>query len=148
MSDETQVARIYKVLPSEFKAAEFDIKQYSAIVPAGTQFQALVENPASWAHVARDLAEDDIIHIRTKDHAWYGRVYVLKVEKQTAKVHPIEYHEFPKGAAVPPEYFVEFGGRHKWRIVRTSDRTVIEHSFSSEADAAARANEISKKLAA
>jgi hypothetical protein len=147
MSEDTQVST-FKILPSQFQVAEFAIKQYAVKLPPGTSFDAIRDKPEAWAHIAVNLAEDDIIHVSTKDRAFYARVYVLSVQKQAAKVHVLEYHELPKGEAVPPQYRVEFGGRHKWRVMRNSDNAVMEHGFGSEADAAEHAATLGKKLAA
>ena len=149
MSEETKDNPVYKVLPSEFGLIEHQIRQHVVTVRAGVPFSAVRDNPATWAHIASRLADGDIIHVRTKDSAYYARLYVLTVHKQAAKVHVLEYTQFPKPAITGPnEYVVEWGGRHKWRILRTSDRTVMEFGFGSEAEAIEHANELNKKFAA
>jgi hypothetical protein len=151
MSDETskKAEPIYKVLPSEFGLAEHQIRQHCVTARAGTPFEAFRSNPATWAHIAGKLSDGDIIHVRTRDCAYYARLYVLTVHKQAAKVHVLEYLECPRAVITGPnEYIVEWGGRHKWRVMRTSDRAVMEHGFASEAEAVAHANELNKQLAA
>jgi hypothetical protein len=148
MSEQTsEVKHTYKVLPGDFKGAEFELKQYAVKIRAGVAFDAIKDNPATWAHIAGKLADGDIIHVRTEDRAYYARLIVLTVQKQAAKVHVLEYHELPKGA-VPKEYIVAFGGRHKWRVLRAADKVVMEHGFATQEEAAAHADELSKKLAA
>lgn len=148
MSEETQKTP-YKVMPSEFGLAEHQIRQHCATIRAGVPFSAIKDNPAAWTHTASRLADGDIIHVRTRDSAYYARLYVTNVHKQAAKVQVLEYVEFAKPSVeAPKEYFVEWAGRHKWRVVRSSDRTVMEHGFGSEAEASEHAAELASKIAA
>ena len=158
MSEETSIKNVeapkppsaYKVLPSEFGLAEHQIRQHVATIRAGVPFSAVKDDPATWAHLASKLTDGDIIHIRTKDCAYYARLYVTRVHKQAAKTRVLEYHDFGDTNATigPSEYMVEWAGAHKWRVVRSTDRTVIEYGFGTRTEADEHAKILTKQLAA
>jgi hypothetical protein len=138
----------HKILPHDFRGADFDIKQYSVNIRAGVPFDVIKDNPSTWAHVANKLADGDVIHVRTEDRAYYARLLVLSVTKQSAKTYVLEYHDLPRGVAVPKGYVAAWGGREKWRVMRVADNAVMASGFPTEAEAAAHAEQIAKSLAA
>lgn len=150
MSEDTQV-KSYKVLPSEFSEARYTTNRWSITARAGTPYEAILGDPAYWAHIATKLKQCDIIEVHAQDRSYYAELYVLAAESKSARVAELCAVTLDNSPTVtlPSNYDVEWAGpHHKWRVIRISDKTVIEKGFASEADARLHAVQTNKKLAA
>lgn len=120
--------------PSRFKLAEQVVNTHCIVVENGVSFEAM-KDPAYWAHVARQLRPGDEIKVRTDDGAYAALLYVKDVSHQAARVVPVWHIDLSKAETLPTneEYQVAYAGpHHKWRIVRKSDKAIIQHGFESE----------------
>lgn len=137
------MAEAKKVLPAVFpshKQIEFLYTQWGITVPNATTKEDLLR-PEFWAHVARDLKPEDVMHVRTEDGSYRAELLVLdrgtfgakmgvKNEYRFDSVEPSEQSSVPKG------HKVEWSGPHtKFRVVRESDRKVLKDGFENKTEA-------------
>jgi hypothetical protein len=129
-----------------FQLAEHRRNLWTARVPQGTGIDRVSE-PDYWVHVTKDLRVDDKIEVKAADGSWYAEFLVTKVEKHAAHVWLILYADryqrpAPVAQAAPAEsgeagHKIEFGGGHKWRVIRLSDKQVIHKGEPDEESAKA-----------
>lgn len=127
------------LLPSHLHDAEYARQSFMARPAAGTPPVALLD-PAWWAHVAARFTPGDRIEVLALDgsydlelrvigigHNWL-RVRVLRSWPEAA----LDVGAMSPDAVRPAEAFIEWGGpAHKWRTVRSRDKSVIAHGFET-----------------
>ena len=160
MAEEVQVkaeavqAKTYKVMPSEFTEARFKTNIWAMTAKAGTPYEAIKNDTAYWAHImsgGKHPQPNDIIQVHAEDMSFYAELYVVSVDTKAARVRELRYIPLDNTPlkVIPPEYDVEWAGpHHRWRVVRVSDKSVIEKGFASEAEARLHAIQTNKKIAA
>lgn len=123
-----------KIHPSRFKLAEHVVNTYCITVEPGTPVDAL-QDPAFWSHVSKMLRPGDEIKVRTDDGAYAALLFVKDVAHQSALVVPLWHIDLSKVEELQAadEYEVEWAGpHHKFRVIRKSDRTVIQAGFDNK----------------
>lgn len=121
-----------------FTLAEAARLVYRANVPPNVPMARLLD-PDYWAHVTPKLKPGFLIEALAQDGRWFAEFLVRKVDLEKHEVHCVllrsnDFDSVPKTQDAAG-YIVNFGGAHKWRIVRESDKQVIHHGEPSEADA-------------
>lgn len=139
-----------KIHPSRFKLADLVVNTHCIVVEAGVPFEAMSE-PSYWSNIASRLRPGDEIKVRTDDGAYAATLYVKDVSHQAARVIPVWHVSLSEVAALPAnvDYEVEWAGpHHKFRIIRKSDRAVIQTGFDNKEAAYAAAAGHAKQMAA
>lgn len=138
-----------KLDANRFALAEYKFNEWAVVLEFGTPYESIFA-PDFWAHVAKDLKQGDIIHVRSEDHSFYARVYVRASDRLWAKVGEIEAVNFDatqkaeeSGLAV--KWIV---GKRSFAVVRQSDNQVIQGGFQIKEDAVAWMNDHNAKMAA
>jgi hypothetical protein len=129
--------------PNLLKYAEHERNLRHLTVPPLVTIADLMR-PEWWAHAANRLKVYDKIEVRAQDNAWYAEVLVRSVGAQEATVWVVLYKDLNETDAAKdepvtnePAYKVEFGGGHKWRVVRVSDKAVVHRDEPDQAGAQA-----------
>lgn len=137
-----------KLDANRFALAEYKFNEWAVVLEFGIPFSSVL-NPDFWSHVAVQLKQGDIIHVRSEDHSFYARIYVRACDRLWAKVGVIESIEFgaedkeEDGLAV--KWII---GKKKFAVVRKSDNQVIHEGFQIKEDAIAWMTEHNKQMAA
>lgn len=138
------------ILSNQIESADFVRGTHVARPARGVPAAALLD-PAFWAHVSQRFTIGDRIEVLPVDSAYDLDLRVIEVGRTWARVRVLRSWpdaalvgatapalERPGLAALGDGLVVEWGGpSHKYRIVRKTDRAVIQHGFVSEADAQA-----------
>lgn len=124
-----------------FQLAEHRRNLWTVRVPQGVTIDR-VSDPDYWVHVTKDLRVDDKIEVKAADGSWYAEFLVTKVDKTAAHVWLILYADRTQRPAPVAEratetHKVEFGGAHKWRVIRLADKQVIHKGEPDEESAKA-----------
>lgn len=125
--------------PNTFQLAEHKRNLWTVEIPAGVPIGRVVE-PDFWVHLTKMLKPNDKIEARAQDGAWYAELLVDKIEPQAVRVWKVLYSDrsaTAKSGAVADDFKVEFGGAHKWRVVRLSDKEVLHKGEADETAARA-----------
>lgn len=138
------------IIEGRFQDASFARNIWSVVLPHDVPFEDL-ENPAFWAHVVRKLRVMDRIEVYREDGTEWAELLVTLTDRVSAKVVVLNRVSLEKAIAedVDPEYAIGWAGpHHKYRVVRISDKQVVQAGFAS-ADAAQKwLAEYTKALAA
>lgn len=125
---------------------------YRMNVPAGVPVSRVLE-PDYFAHVASMLRPGFRIEALAQDGKWFADLLVRKSDKERHEVHvwalsvvDLEKQIAAAAPAQADDYRVEFGGAHKWRVVRGQE--VIHKGEASEGEARAWLAEHLKTVAA
>lgn len=124
--------------PALLQLAEHPRNLWHVTVPPGIPIGSL-SNPEFWAHCTK-LRAYDKIECRAQDNAWYAELVVAKVTKNAASVWVVLYADLrpqPANAETAADYKVEFGGAHKWRVIRLHDKEVVHKGEPDEGAAQA-----------
>ena len=129
------------LLPMRIDRADFARSEYFLSAPPGTTVDQVVD-PDFWLHVARRLKVNDRIEIVAADGSFDMEVRVTAIDPRGlwAHVRPLRVAEgqfaVPEASGAYPDkdgYTVEWGGPHRWRIVRGND--VVARDFPDQAAA-------------
>lgn len=105
-----------------------------AIVPVGVSQQTL-KDPAFWSSVAHLLKARQRIDVECEDGSWLTELRVCAVGPNWARVQVLRHHAFVSAEALmqkAKDFKVEWGGpSHKNRVVRLSDKQVLQHGFDT-----------------
>lgn len=127
--------------PERIKQAEF-ARNVFAISPEPNVKLADMLQPAFWSHVAAKLHPTDRIEVIPEDGTYFAEFYVVSCGRNWAKVSLLRMHELvedtPEAASTASvEYEVQWaGGQEKARVMRLSDKAVIQSGFATKKDAA------------
>ena len=131
--------------PTGMKQAEFARNVWSCIAQHGISLED-IKLPEFWAHHARSLNQWDKIEVRAEDGSYFAELLVTQVAETFARVETLSVHllsNVRKSTVVDLE--VAWGGpNHKWRIIRKSDKAVVQAHFDSEQEAEAHKAELLK----
>lgn len=129
------------VMPHRLAQAEVKRIVYHLNVPAGVPLERVLEADYL-SHVASLLRPGYRIEALAEDGKWFADLLVRKSDKEKHTVLcwviaavDLEAQVAEAAAPTQDDYKVEFGGAHKWRVVRGGD--VIHKGESSEAEARA-----------
>jgi hypothetical protein len=140
----------YGKQPTRLKDAAHISQRKSHTADVGEVFEQMM-NPATFAHVAKELRVGDQIEVHAADGTWFGELYVRSVGRNEVYTAPIRYIEF-EGAVSPDEeapYAIMFRGPHmKWCVIARETKAVIRSDFDTEAQAGAWVAQHLKALAA
>jgi len=146
---ETKEPRASKLTKSRFKLAEYEHNNWVATVESGASLEEVLK-PEYWAHIAREMRPFDHVEARAEDGAWWAHLLVTSCDTMWAKCHVLLHVELEdsmmEGSEPDDGLKVEWGNLHtKYRIIRKSDRAVLQDGFATRDDALrARPNYASK----
>lgn len=136
-----------KILPTLIKPSEYVRTVFSVTAKHGQEFNDFKE-PDSWAHVANTLRKFDRVEITAEDGSFFAEGIVTKVTKVSAHIHFFTHVELSKTSDKPIEkeqaYACEFAGKHKWRVIRTSDKEIVEIGIETKEDAQAKVDKLNE----
>lgn len=138
--------------PNTVQLAEHRRNLWHVIVEPGVSPERALE-PDFWVHLSSRLKEREKVEAVAADGTWYAEFIVDKVapgigvrmwrvvlsDRRVAEVDKPQ----PAPAAQPQDngseadYEVAFGGVHRWRVVRVSDKAIIHKGEPDEASARA-----------
>lgn len=136
MSNASMRARPTVLFPVEHR-----VTYWHHTVPAETTPDDLL-NPEFWTHVATNLRPHSRIMVDREDGAWTATLFVRSATRLSAVVAVEHFVEFGGRQAHPSEpgaddYEIGWGGpAHKHRVIRKSDRQVMEKGFETPEAAA------------
>jgi hypothetical protein len=136
----TETKKAPALQPHRFALAETKRLDYVMEVPAGVPLSRVME-PDYFAHIAPLLRQWFRIEVRAEDASYFAELLVRKVEKEAVHcwlLRSMDLGSQHKSAAPTVEDFkVEFGGAHKWRVVRLSDQETVHKGEPTREDAEA-----------
>ena len=139
-----------KLDANRFALAEYKFNEWSVVLEFGTQLDDVFQ-PDFWAHVAKDLKQGDIVHVRSEDSSVYARLYVRASDRLWAKMGKIEVVQFDAPQTQPDEDGLQVKwivGKRCFAVVRKADNQVIQGGFQIKEDAVAWMQNHNKQLAA
>jgi hypothetical protein len=119
---------------NKIKQAEFTRNTFVANPTLDTKFEDMLK-PDYWAHVANDLKRFDLIDVIAADGSWFARLIVRAVGKLAVHVAVLSFHEFDKKEIKEEKNAYEIawsGPKAKYRVVRTSDKAVIQDGLETK----------------
>lgn len=120
---------------SRFKSAEHVREVWDVVPDTGTPFEALLQ-PDYWVHIAKYLKPWSRIEVRAEDGSYFAELIVRESGRLFAVVDVLRKVELGKAktpAVTDPEFTVEYAGpHHKWRVIRSKDKTVMEKGFETK----------------
>lgn len=119
---------------NHLKQAEYQRTVYMASPPAGTTVEQM-KRPDYWANTGHLFRPGDRIEVLPEDMAFFAEFIVRDAGRLYANVHVLRNVEFDD--EVKPieagDYRVQWAGpAHKFRVMRTSDNSVIQTGFSTK----------------
>lgn len=135
---------------NRFSDASYKRNLWNVIIPHDVPFED-VENPSYWAHVAQKLRPMDRIEVFREDGTEWAELLVVMTDRVSAKVVVLNRVALERAAVEDsdPQYRIEWAGpHHKFRVVRVSDKEVIQSGFDSRDLAQMSLREYTKALAA
>ncbi len=151
MADDKKITET-KLRPgsAHFDSAEFSERRVIARPQRGLPYEALF-TPQAWSHHAHSqLSPGDEIAVKPEDQSYYALLIVRSKNSNGISVSEIYKKDLSVSAALASdieEVRIEFGGAHKWRVVRTSDNDVLSKGHPNEQEAFAWAASNRKKAA-
>jgi len=134
--------------PQTLKLAEHRRNQWSVVAPMGVTPERALEVDY-WVHCVNRIKEGDVVEMFAIDGSWYAQYVVDKVTPTigirmwqvlladrrvvASEAAPAALAAEDRGAE--SDYEVAFGGAHRWRVVRISDKAVVHKGEASEGDA-------------
>jgi hypothetical protein len=117
-----EIKKVLKLPYAEFQQAEYVRHIWLATPEAGTKPEDLVK-PEYWTHVLKKLQKGDFIEVTAAEGDWLAKLYIRAVTTAGVVVHmfPVEYIGKP-AAKISDDYLVQLAGKHKWRVIRNSDK--------------------------
>lgn len=126
------------ILPTLIKPAEYTRTVFSVTATHGQTIEDF-KDPEAWVHVTNILSKHDRIEVIAEDGTFFAEGIVTKVTKISAYIQFFTHIELSGSAeaSVKKElaYSCEFAGPHKWRVIRTSDKEVVEKGIETKEDA-------------
>jgi hypothetical protein len=117
--------------------AEHERREFVGFVPHGVTIDDVLK-PSFWAHVAqRFVPFRTYIDVIAEDSSWVARLLVTGADRNWATVHKIYHHQLTENKQEEPEsdFEVNFAPQQKWRIIRKSDREVIQKDIANKDEA-------------
>lgn len=143
--------RVASVVPSRFKAAEYQRQIYVVNPELGTMPEDLLR-PEYWAHVGQQLKPFDRIEARAEDGGWFAEYLVVTAGRGFAQLSLLMSKSLEEAVDMPvgsSAYKVEWAGpQHQYRVRRLSDNQVLKHGCQSKAEAERWLGEHVKAMAA
>lgn len=126
--------RDVQLLNRNFKEASVVRNRWSVVLTPEHE-KADLANPRFWAHVALNLANGDLIEVRTEDESAYGEFIVIESSRIHAKVQELRWHELGvKEASADPELTYMWRGSIKRHcVVRIADKHSMVENMPSKA---------------
>lgn len=125
--------------PNLLKLAEYERNVFVIAIPPGVPLKSVLR-PDFWTHVAKQLKPYARIECRAQDNKWIADLMVASVGNQMATMWLLNYVDLEaQGKDDEPvaEYTVSFAPRQRWRVIRTSDNTVVHKDEATEESARA-----------
>lgn len=135
--------------PGYFGDAEFSVRRFVARPQRSIAYEALLKDSAWSHHMANDINPGTLIDVIPEDGSYYALLIVQSKNNNGMAVAEILKRDLgeAKLTAMPAEeVFVEWGGAHKWRVVRASDQDVLAKDFTNENDALGWVSNNRKKI--
>lgn len=134
------------LMQDKLKQADYVRNLFAVTLPFGIKFEEVL-NPEYWAHTASKLHPTDRIEIMDEEGTYFAEVMVISCAKNWAKVSVLRFNELSE--AIPEakaegvkgiedrknEFKIDWTQASKARVIRISDRQVIQENFPSKADA-------------
>lgn len=123
---------------NRFSEANYKRNVWNVILPENESMDGVLE-PLYWAHVARMLRPMDRIEVFKEDGTEWCELLVIFVDRVAAKVVMLNHVDLaPQApASVDPEYGIKWAGPHaKFRVVRLSDKHVVQDKLETAQHAA------------
>jgi hypothetical protein len=134
-----------------FDDAEFTLRRLVARPQRGLAYSELFK-PGCWSqHMQNVINPGTLIDVLPEDGSYYAQLIVQSKNEHGMVVAEILKKDLTEVAASPvsaEEVYVEWGGAHKWRVVRASDNDVLAKDFTNENDASAWVAGNRKKMVA
>lgn len=142
------MTKIAKLAGGRFLQADYSIGRYAARPPSGTTLEDVL-HPEYFQNELNVLRPGMRIEVLSDDFKLDCDLRVLTVSKTTATVRLLRLQEDDSANKVETgnlsDVKVGFGGpNHKWRYIHAG--SVIEHGFSTEAEAQAAADKYAASL--
>lgn len=126
-----------KILARHFMESEFAYADISVTMPVGHTIEDALK-PEYWSHVAHRLQQNvltgapdrsgAIIRLRSEDHAFFAKLYVRAVRKDSLEVALIGEPTYfgPKGGTKSDKYDTRWNvGARGYDVVRKSDGAIV-----------------------
>lgn len=129
-----------KLAAARFALANGNREVWQARVEPGTTLDEMLE-PSFWAHVAGKIDVRGFgskIEVIAEDGSFYAELlvtYSTMREIRAVKLHWVDLERTDPLSMPDAPYIAEHKGFGKWRVLRTSDRTVARDGFNSKEDA-------------
>lgn len=124
--------------PSYFNDAEFSLRRIVARPQRELPYTELLKASAWSHHTAGEINPGTLIDVLPEDGSYYALLIVQSKNNSGMAVAEIFKKDLGEAKLQPiaaEEVFVEWGGAHKWRVVRASDNDVLAKDFGNEQDA-------------
>lgn len=135
------------ILPTLIKPAEYTRTVFSVTATHGQTIEDF-KDPEAWVHVTNILSKHDRIEVIAEDGTFFAEGIVTKVTKISAHIHFFTHVELGNSSNKPIEkeqaYSCEFAGKHKWRIIRASDKEIVELGIETKEDAQAKVDKLNE----
>lgn len=138
-----------KILPNQFKQAEYHRNAWSVVPEPGTALKDFTTADA-WLHVSKSLKARDQIELMPEDGAWYALLIVRSNGEKGPVLGVLHYVAFgadTKAVDDSAAFYVKFAGSDKWRVLRKSDNAVLAKGMATREEAEAWIEEHNTALA-
>jgi hypothetical protein len=123
-----------KLIESRLKLAEYARSIHHVTPEPGTPLREMLK-PEYWAHVARKMKVGDRIEVDAEERTWFAELYVRGVTPTSVAVVIMRTVEFNKPESeedAGAEYSAKHAGRGVWRVIRNSDKAIVQDSFPTK----------------
>ena len=132
--------------------AEFTLRRMVARPQRGLAYTELFK-PGAWSHHMQNVINPGtLIDVLPEDGSYYAQLIVQSKNTNGMVVAEIIKVDLGEAAAnltlSAEEVYVEWGGAHKWRVVRAADLDVLAKDFTNEQDALGWVSANRKKIVA
>jgi hypothetical protein len=130
---------------------EYAVRQMVARPQRELPYEELLK-PGAWSHHTQHqtINPGTLIHVLPEDGSYYALLIVQSknpLGMAVAEVLKKDLNEASALMSVSAEaVYVEWGGAHKWRIVRAADNDILAKEFTNEQDALGWAASNRKKI--
>lgn len=125
-------------LPMKMFSLARSAKQFWCVTIPDSMPYRQVFDSAFWNHVARQLSPRDHIIVDAEDGSYNAELIVADCGELYAKVQELRYTEFRdrvevgEGAQMP-RHTIKFAGPHaRWRVIRESDKAVLQEGLATK----------------
>lgn len=129
-----------KIPMKNFSMERTVFNRIAVTVPAGMPYEQLFD-PACWNHIARQLRPQDTITVNAEDGSYHAKLIVRDCGDLYARVSEVYRKVFADEVVVgaggsSSAHSVAWAGPHaKWRVIRDSDKSVLQDNLASKGDA-------------